>query len=101
MSPDEIFDGWMKDMVSIKNDIIELFSLRRTFRDVAEVVQNNRRLQEVGGHLWGWMVRNYASSVLIRVRRQVQGQKGTVDFDQLLNAIIKRPDALVRGRRWP
>jgi hypothetical protein len=99
MNSDEIFQSWMKDMQSIKNDIIELFSLRRTFRDVAEVFQNNRRLQNVGGHLWGWMTRNYAASVLIRVRRQVQGQKGTVDLDQLLNAIINRPDVITRGRR--
>lgn len=100
MNPDEIFRAWMADIENIRTDIHEMFSLRRTFRDVAEVFRNNPRLQEVGGHLWEWMLLSYAASILIRVRRQVQGQKGTVDLDQLLRAISKRPDVITRGRRY-
>ena len=75
MNPDEIFKGWIADIENIRQDIHEMFSLRRTFRDVAEVFRNNKRLQDVGGHLWEWMLLNYAASILMRVRRQVQGQK--------------------------
>ncbi len=100
MTPDEIFHAWIADIENIRQDVHEMFSLRRTFRDVAEVFRENPRLQEVGGHLWEWILLNYSASVLIRVRRLVQGQKGTVDLDQLLRGIIDRPDVVTRGRRY-
>ena len=66
---DDIFRGWIADMKLISNDVYELFALRRTFRDVAEVFRNNPRLREAGEHLWKWLLMNYVSSVLIRIRR--------------------------------
>jgi HEPN superfamily AbiU2-like protein len=99
MNANEVFRAWTADLENIRHDIHELFALRRTFRDVYEVFKNNRRLQEVGNHLWDWMLLNYAASVLIRIRRQAEGQKNTIDLDQLLRAIACQPDVITRGRR--
>jgi hypothetical protein len=73
--------------------------LRRTFRDVAEVFRNNPRLQQTGEHLWVWFLMNYVSSVLIRIRRQIDSQNNTVNLKQLMHAIIKHPQVVTRGRR--
>jgi len=99
MNPDETFRSWMADFENIRDDTFELFALRRTFRDIADVFKGNARLQATGGHLWDWMVLNYVAAVLIRIRRMVDSQDGTVCLKQLMHAIIKRPDVITRGRR--
>ena len=89
----------MDDVQTIRHDIHELFSFRRTFRDVADVFRGNDRLQAAGGHLWDWMRLNYAASVLIRVRRQVDTQPNTVNLRQLLLELSERPNVVTRARR--
>ncbi len=86
-------------MQSIRGDIHELFRLRRTFRDVAEVFRNNPRLQEHGGHIWDWMRLNHVASVLMRLRRLLDGQSNTVSFKRLLDAMIVQPHVINRARR--
>ena len=100
MNEDEIFRSWMDDLKAITNDIYELFSTRRTFRDVAEIFKNNSRLAKTGGHLWDWMLLNYVANVLMRIRRLVDSQHGTVSLKQMMHAIIKRPAVITRGRRY-
>jgi hypothetical protein len=99
MNPDEIFRSWMDDMNALTNDIYELFATRRTFRDVAEIFKNNPRLRETGGHLWSWMLLNYVANVLMRVRRLVDSQHGTVSLKRLLHAIVEQPTVITRARR--
>ena len=96
---DDLFREWMQDIERIRLDIHELFSLRRTFRDVADVFRGNSRLQQVGGHIWGWLRVNYVASVLMRVRRQVDSQQNTVNLRQLLEELCQRPEVVTRGRR--
>jgi hypothetical protein len=96
---DDVFRGWVTDFETITNDTYELFALRRTFRDVAEVFQKNVRLQQAGGHLWEWMLLNYVGNVLMRIRRLVDSQHGTVNFKQLMHAIEGRPTVITRARR--
>jgi hypothetical protein len=101
MDPDELFDRWIADMKSIRDDIHELFRLRRTFRDVADVFRNNQRLRETGGHVWDWMLLNHVAAVLIRLRRQVDNQNNTVNLKKLLHEIIANPHVISRARRRP
>jgi hypothetical protein len=96
---DDQFRQWIADLESIRADIHEMFRLRRTFRDVAGVFERNPRLQSVGGHIWDWMLLNYAASVLIRLRRQVDNQANTVNLNRLLRDIIAHPEVITRGRR--
>lgn len=100
MNPDEVFRSWMADFKAIVNDVYELFSTRRTFRDVAEIFKSNPRLRETGGHLWDWMLLNYVANVLMRIRRLVDSQRGTVSIKQLLHAIINEPTVITRARRY-
>jgi hypothetical protein len=99
MDPDQTFQRWIADMESIRRDVHELFRLRRTFRDVAEVFRNNPQLQEHGGHVWDWMRLNHVASVLMRLRRLIDRQRNTVSLKQLLHEIIEQPHVISRGRR--
>ena len=45
---DDLWRKWRADIERIKGDVFELFSSRRTFRDVADVFGNNPRLQDAG-----------------------------------------------------
>jgi hypothetical protein len=99
MDHDEIFRAWMADLESIRLDIHELFSLRRTFRDLADVFERNTRLQAAGGHMWDWIRLNYAASVLIRLRRQVDRQRNTINLKRLLLDISEHPEVITRARR--
>ena len=49
LAEDNLWEDWRDDIERIRKDIHELFSCRRTFRDVAEVFSRNARLQHVGG----------------------------------------------------
>ena len=98
MTPDDLFEEWVRDIQEIKFDIFELFSFRRTFREFAEVFRQNERLQAVGGHVWNWMRSNYVASILLRVRRQVDDQSNTVNLKQLLTELMQRPEVLTRRR---
>jgi hypothetical protein len=100
MNEEQIFRSWTADFEAIVTDIYELFSTRRTFRDLAEIFKKNPRLAETGGHLWDWMLLNYVANVLMRIRRLVDSQHGTLSLKQLLHAIIKQPTVITRGRRY-
>ena len=82
----------------IKEDSFELFSSRRTFRDIAEVFEQNKQLQELGGYLWDWIRTLYASYVVMRVRRETDNQGNTINLHQLLKEIKTRSDVVTRGR---
>ncbi len=96
---DALFAEWQADIERIKQDTHELFSLRQTFRDLREIFIRNRQLQEDGGYLWDWMRVNYAASVLIRLRRELDTQNNVISLRKLLDEIVRRPDVITRGRR--
>jgi hypothetical protein len=98
LSPDDLWSEWRQDITRIKNDVYELFSSRRTFRNLAKVFRNNKRLQETGSYLWEWMRLSYASYVVMRVRRETDEQGNTINLNQLLREIEQRPDVISRRR---
>ena len=98
MAEDNLWQEWRDDIERIKQDIYELFSSRRTFRDVAEVFRGNARLQDVGSYLWDWMRVSYASYVVMRVRRETDDQGNTINLIQLLREIEARPEVITRRR---
>lgn len=95
---DQLWEEWRKDLDRIKKDTHELFSARRTFRDLGEVFRANPRLQERGGDIWEWMRVNYASYLTMRIRRETDDQGNTVNLNQLLNEMETRPEVVTRGR---
>lgn len=98
LSDDEVWARWRDDLARIRQDAHELFRARRTFRDVVEVFKGNPRLQDTGGHLWQWMLVNYASFVVMRIRREVDDQGNVVSLDMLLREIAERPGVIMRQR---
>jgi hypothetical protein len=98
LSSEVLWTDWRQDFERIKNDVYELFSSRRTFRDLADVFRNNTRLQDVGGYLWDWLRVSYASYVVMRIRRETDDQGNTVNLNQLLREIEQRPEVITRSR---
>ena len=95
---DQLWNAWRDDVKAIRQDVHELFSIRRTFRDLGEVFRSNPRLQECGGDMWEWIRVTYASYVIMRIRRETDDQGNTVNLNQLLREIEQRPDVVTRGR---
>jgi hypothetical protein len=97
-SADALWDDWRNDIERITQDGHELFFLRRQFREIAELYESNPRLQTDGSNLWIWLQTTYASAILIRLRREVDGQANTVNLRTLLEEVEKRPDVVTRAR---
>jgi hypothetical protein len=98
MAADRLWKDWCQDIDRIHRDSYELFFLRRQFREISEMYQGNERLQQVGGNLWLWLQNCYASTALIRLRREADSQGNSVSLWKLLDEISKRPDVITRGR---
>jgi hypothetical protein len=94
MTLHELWLGWQADVETIRRDALELYSLRRQFREIRDIFAANTRLQELGGHIWDLLSVLYASTVLIRLRREATGDGGGVTLAQLLAEIEQRPDVI-------
>ncbi len=95
---DALWHQWMDFADDIHNELVESFSLRRQYRDFVGLFQENNRLRETGGHVWRWMQVCYANTILVRIRRHVEGQSNEASLRQLLEEIRKRPDVPTRQR---
>jgi hypothetical protein len=98
LSPDVLWQDWRADVERIALDAYELFAIRRQFREIGSMFQQNPELQAVGSNLWGWLVTLYAAAVLMRLRREADTQGNTINLRTLLEEIEKRPDVITRGR---
>jgi hypothetical protein len=96
MSADQLWNDWCEDIERIVRDSYELFAFRRQFREIAEMFEANGRLQQTGS--WLWLRACYVSTVLVKFRREADGQANTVNVRTLLEEIEKRPDVVTRGR---
>jgi hypothetical protein len=95
---DELWARWRDDIERITKDSYELFAMRRQFREIGSMFDQNSRLQSVGSNLWQWLRLWYASTVLMRFRREIDGQANTVNLRTLIEEIEKRPDVVTRRR---
>jgi hypothetical protein len=98
MSADQLWKDWCDDIERIYKDSYELFYIRRQFREIAEVYDGNKHLQQVGANLWLWLRTCYASTVLMRFRRETDSQGNAISLWKLLDEISERPDVITRGR---
>jgi hypothetical protein len=95
---DELWDRWREDIERIVKDSYELYALRRQFREITSCFEKNDHLQQAGSNLWIWLRTCYASTILMRFRREVDGQANTVNIRTLLEEMEKRPDVITRHR---
>ena len=95
---DELFTEWQADVERIKDEVVQLFSMRRIFRDVMHIFDNNERLRDCGGHVWDWMRVARAHTLLVRLRREGDKQGNTVCLNRLLGELEERPEVVSRRR---
>jgi|SRR5215510_5837716 len=98
LSADDLWSDWQRDIERITKDSYELFTIRRQFREIAEMFEQNKQLQTSGANLWQWLRLLYATTTLMRFRREVDTQGNTVNLRTLLEEIEKRPDVITRHR---
>jgi hypothetical protein len=98
LSADALWQEWRADIERIALDAYELFAIRRQFREIGTMFEQNPELQEAGSSLWGWLITLYAAAVLMRLRREADTQANTINLRTLLDEIEKRPDVITRGR---
>ena len=90
MTDDELFADWQTGVRQIYDEMIALGWNRRMFKMMREVVNNNARVRETGGHVVDWMLTNYLLSAAMSFRRDVDQQGSTLSMRQLLYEIEER-----------
>ncbi|NOT25282.1 MAG: hypothetical protein HOP16_04180 [Acidobacteria bacterium] len=98
LSDDQVWERWRADIDRVKEDLYELFASRRAFLEVSELFRTNDRLQREGGNVWQWLLVNYASFVVMRIRREVDGQRNVISLNQLFSEVKERPSVITRQR---
>jgi hypothetical protein len=98
MSADQLWRDWCADIERICKDSYELFTIRRQFREIAEMYQGNEHLQRAGANLWLWLRGCYVSTIVMRLRRETDDQGNAVSLPALLAEIEARPDVVTRER---
>ena len=98
MSADDLWEEWVADIERIAKDSNEVFALRRQFREIAEMFEGNPHLQRTGGNLWLFLRTMYATTILMRFRRERDDQGNAVSLANLLREIENRPDVITRAR---
>jgi hypothetical protein len=104
VSDDELFKKWSEWMDRIYQETIALAANRQMFRRIAKMFEKNKRLQEVGGHVWDWLKRNYVDSATMSMRRELDRQPKTQNLRHLLQDIKTNPKVISRNRyraMWP
>ena len=76
MTDDELFADWQTGVRQIYDDLSLSGWNRLMFKMMREVVNNNARVRETGGHFVDWMFTNYLLSAAMSFRRDVD-QQGT------------------------
>jgi hypothetical protein len=98
MTADDLWQDWREDVERIKLDTHELFFIRRQFGEIASMFEGNSGLRATSGNIWMWLRTLYTSTVLMRVRREVDNQPNTMNLRTLIEEIQKRPDVVTRAR---
>lgn len=82
------------------NQVTHLAHLDDVFWQLQAIMRENQRLREEGDSIFvEWMVSTYVPTMLVGIRRLVDGTKGTVSFKRLLTEMESHgPKVLTRDR---
>jgi hypothetical protein len=95
VSPDERFEGWVRQIDQITQEIYSIHHHRDLFRRLAEITQQANLPPSVFfDALSSW----YAATQSTAVRRQLDTTRGTVSLIRLLQAIERHRGAVSRER---
>lgn len=98
MPPDDLYARWRGIIERIYRETVYIFSTRDRFREVEKLFAENPRLHKTGAHVYEWLFGMWGRDALMGVRRELDGQGGTVNLCHLLHEIKARPDVLTRRR---
>lgn len=85
LNPDEFFRRWESQIDMLYNQVVHLAHLDDVFWQLQAIAKENQRLGDGGeGVFLAWMVNTYVATILVGIRRLVDGTKNTVSFKRLL-----------------
>jgi hypothetical protein len=87
--------GWCRDLEVLEEAIDDLLENRNCFRGIRDLVAGNPALgrEDI---IVPWMFQNYASGMVLEVRKQVDKDPRSVSLINLLTSIEECPEALSR-----
>ena len=80
----DLWQDWQENVERIKLDTYELFFIRRQFREIASMFEGDRGVHAISGNIWVWLRTVYTSTVLMRVRREVDNQQNALNLRSLI-----------------
>jgi hypothetical protein len=98
LSADDCYARWQQHVKRIKNETVYLFTTRQHFREVRRMFQENKRLNEIGGEVYRWLLGIWGRDALIALRRELDGQSNTVNLMHLFEEMKHRPTVMTRRR---
>lgn len=94
---DTIFAKWDEWLSVIHKDIEWLLTNYYIYKEVKEIVKNNRDIQE-NNTIFAWMSMVCLDSVAIGIRRQIDKTNGSISLANLLKDIKNKPKVICRKR---
>lgn len=93
----KIIKKWKKWIDEIIEDVTDLVENRYVFNEIVSICKKNRELSK-DNLFWDFLKSNYIASMVSGVCRQVDTDKNTSSFINLLNEIFKNPEAITK--KW-
>lgn len=98
LSNDEVFKRWQDHIDLILTELMYLFENRQKFRELQQMFQDNKRLNEIGSQPYEWLLGHWGRDAVIAIRRELDSDRNTVSFGALLDEMAERNNVLTRKR---
>ena len=98
LTDDEVYVRWQERFERVRLELTFLFSVRRKFRQVQAMFNDNKRLNAIGSQAWEWVLLLWGRDAVMAVRRELDDDTNTISLGTLLDEMATRPDILTRRR---
>ena len=106
LSDEELLERWRSRIETAKHDFHEVADGQHRFEQLVEVVNGNKRLEEIGGPFLNWIYGSHAHASVVAIRRHGDGDTNDLSLDTVLrrdevgegdDEMAARPEALTRS----
>lgn len=97
-SNDEVFKRWQDRVDLILTELMYVFENRHKFRELQQMFQHNKRLNDIGSQPYEWLLGHWGRDAVIAIRRELDSDRNTVSLGALLDEMTERNNVLTRNR---
>lgn len=95
MNPEETLKKWLKWVEEIRDETEDMLASQHIYKTYIEIVKNNPKIQSPSD-FHDWARRNYATAVVMYIRRQLDASSDSVSLKTLLLELEKNPQFLTK-----